>query len=66
MGGQQWELFLLPSPIQVDWVVLFGIILEASPFLRTSCDLVVISGQKAAYPGDARGYRGTDYLPLSR
>lgn len=28
---------MLRAQIQVDWVVLFGVILEASPFLRTSC-----------------------------
>lgn len=40
--------------IQVDWVVLFDVIWEASPFLRTSCGVVVIVRQNPVFPVDAR------------
>jgi hypothetical protein len=63
VGDQQWEPLLLRVQVQVDWVVLFDVILEASPTLRTSCDLVVITRQKAAFPIDARVTKG---LPLTR
>lgn len=52
----------LHAQIQVDWVLLFGVIVVASSFLRTSCDLVIIR-QKPVFPLDARITEG---VPLSR
>lgn len=54
---------MLHVQIQVDWVVLFDVILEASPLLRTSCGMVVIIRQNPVFPMDARITEG---LLLSR
>lgn len=51
---------MLRVQIQVDWVVLFGVVLEASPFLRASCGLMVIIRQSPVFPIDAKLQR--DYL----
>lgn len=45
---------MLRGQIQADWVVLFDVIWEASPFLRTSCMVVVIVRQSPVFPVDAR------------
>lgn len=45
---------MLRVQIQVDWVVLFGVILEAFPLLRTLCGVVVIVRQNPVFPVDAR------------
>lgn len=51
--------------IKVDWgcYVLCRVFLEALPFLRISCDLVVIIRQKLVFPTDAKIIEG---LTLSR
>lgn len=48
------------SQIKVDWgcYVLCRVFLEALPFLRTSCDLVVIIRQKLVFPTDAKIIEG--------
>lgn len=45
---------MLRVQIQVDWVVLFGVILETFPLLRTLCGVVVIVRQNPVFPVGAR------------
>lgn len=55
----------LRAQIQVDWVVLFGVILEASPFLRTSCGVLVMIRRTLSsprMPGSQRDYLSADTL----
>lgn len=56
---------MLRAQIQVDWVVLFGVILEASPFLRTSCGMLVMIRRTLSslwMPGSLRDYLSADTL----
>lgn len=62
VGGTAVGTAALRVQIQVDWVLLSGVIVVASSFLRTSCDLVIIR-QKPVFPLDARITEG---VPLSR
>lgn len=52
------------SQIKVDWAVMFWVqFLEVFPFLRTSCDFLVIIRQKLVFPTDAKIIEG---LTLTR
>lgn len=64
MGGQQWEHLCFVPRLKLIGVVMFcGQILEVLPFLRTSCDLVVIIRQKLVSCTDAKITEG---LTLTR